>query len=100
MLTINGGLLSSEGIHSIPAHLIRHYCREADDGVDVEGLCSLIERSHEEGILFRDLGVPWAWPSRKVSLKGMRHLAFDDYLTDGETVSCSLNRKTNQQKHS
>jgi hypothetical protein len=100
VLTINGGLLSSEGIHPIPAHLVRHYWREADGGVDVEGLCSLIERSHEEGILFCDLGVPWARPSRKVSLKGMRHLSFDDYLANGETVICSPERKINPQKHS
>lgn len=80
VLTINAGLLSSGGIHSVPSSLVRSYCREGDSGVNLAGLGSLIGRSRQEGALLHELGVPWAHIPHKMFLKDLRHLSLDAYL--------------------
>lgn len=74
VLATNGALISSGGIHDIPPKFTRTYGTDGGMGYDVPGLADLLEGTLREGLLFSELGAPWAHPTGTMSLEELRSL--------------------------
>jgi predicted dehydrogenase len=77
VLTTNGLLLSSGGIHAIDPQQIESYKENGEDeGFDVQGLRQAIETVFAEGRLFSEQGLPWARPTTPVSVENLKSIDF------------------------
>lgn len=76
----NGALLSSGGIHTIPADHWREYGQGDDSGYDVRGISELIVESSKKGALFSELAVPWAKQGKRVSMEALKSIDLDSLI--------------------
>jgi predicted dehydrogenase len=80
LLTTNGGLISSGGIHEIDPRFYSQYSQNGDGGYNVRGLVELMDRSFEEGLLFSEMGAPWAKATKPVSVEKLTSLDVTKYM--------------------
>ena len=76
----NGALLSSGGISSVDKAYYRIYGTTGNRGYDVPGLTDLIDRVYSEGLLFSELGAPWAKPTPLIQIQSLSHLNIDEFV--------------------
>jgi hypothetical protein len=80
MVTTNGALISSGGIHDItPAHF-RTYLAAEGEGYHVFGLSRLMERSTAECALFSEMKAPWARETKPVAVRNIKSLDLSSFL--------------------
>ncbi|NUN94338.1 MAG: Gfo/Idh/MocA family oxidoreductase [Verrucomicrobiae bacterium] len=79
VLTTNGMLIASEGIHAIPEAYVRAFGEGDDAGYEAAGLHALVEECGRSGRLFSEQGAPWALKGRSVSLESLETLNLRDY---------------------
>ena len=83
----NGALLSSGEIFTVDKAYAREYGKNGDHGYDVPGLAELIDRSYHEGLLFSELGAPWAKATPIVQLQDLTSLDIRDFA--GKITPCA-----------
>ncbi len=71
VLSTNGMLLSSGGIHAIGLSDCCRYGSDSEGGYNVTGLSEAVAASREHGKLFSELGLPWAVGARRVSVENL-----------------------------
>jgi predicted dehydrogenase len=81
MLLSNGILISSGGIHSIDPQYLRTVGQGGEERYVVEGLAELIRRSTSEGKLFSEMDVPWARRGNVISVRSLRSVRLQDYMS-------------------
>jgi predicted dehydrogenase len=75
VLTTNGVLVSSGGIHDIDPKWIRSYGDPADEGLAVQGMHAAVETSLRTGQLFSEMNLPWAVATPAISLEDKAEVA-------------------------
>lgn len=73
----NAMLLSSGGIHGVPADACHAFETDGNAGVAVKGVSELVRSAHE-GKLFSELSLPWAVPGGVVNANALRSIPFAD----------------------
>ena len=79
VLTTNGMLISSGGIHTIPEAHARLFGEGENAGYEASGIHALVEECGRSGRLFSEQGAPWARKGRPVSLADLDSLNLKDY---------------------
>lgn len=70
----NGALLSSGEIFSVDKAYWRVYGTNENRGYDLPGLTDLIDQVYSSGLLFSELGAPWAKPTSLIQIQSLSHL--------------------------
>lgn len=90
VLTTNGMLLSSGAIHQIDEMHVKRYEKGGKYGYEVEDLWHGLETFYQTGLLFSELGFPWAKRTQFVDLEDLHHLPFEEGVwTDEAWVQAS-----------
>ena len=80
LLTTNGALISSGGIHDVAPKYFRTYSAREGEGYHVHGLSGLMERSTAERALFSEMNAPWAHAARPVAVRDINSLNLSGFL--------------------
>jgi predicted dehydrogenase len=80
MVTTNGALISSGGIHDITRAHFRTYLAAEGEGYHVLGLSRLMERSTAECALFSEMNAPWARETKPVTVRNIKSLNLSSFL--------------------
>jgi predicted dehydrogenase len=80
VLATHGGLVSSGGVNTLDPLFVREYEKDGDSGYDVIDLLGWIEIAHEAGLLFGEIGAPWACKAQRIDLAGLSSLPFPGYV--------------------
>ena len=81
LLATNGGLMSSNGIHSINSEFIKSVGSEAETSYEVADLGETMDRAFQEEKMFSELGVRWARKGHVVSVRSLRSIKLQDYMS-------------------
>ncbi len=73
----NAMLLSSGGIHELPAEVCQTFEVDENAGIAVDGVNELVQSVHE-GKLFSELSLPWAVSGGAVNARALRSIPFVD----------------------
>ena len=84
VLTTNGMLMSSGGIHSIDEAHLRQYQRGEETGYEVKGLREAVYQSYQTGKLFSELGLPWAVRTSSFAVENLKTIS----LTQADPADC------------
>jgi predicted dehydrogenase len=75
----NAMLISSGGIHDLPAEVVRRFERVGDGGYDVEGMEIFALKSQKTGGSFADCGAAWAVNGRTVDAAHLQSVDLVSY---------------------
>lgn len=87
VLTTNGALVSSQGIHSVSSEFVRVYEHQKEYGFDIPGLASAMDQCFHEGLILSELDLPWTWKSKAIPLPEFAWIDFAGYCEKEEGVA-------------
>lgn len=83
VLTTNGALISSNGIHTIGKSWANKYVSHDETGWSVKDITDLINHSFTESSLFSEMDVPWALAGQPLNVDHLTHTPLERFLNEG-----------------